>query len=942
MLDAIIPVAGFEIAIPAVILGMIIGMTYGILAVGLVLVFRSNKIINFAHGEIGAFGAVIFGVAVTRWHVPYWVGFPLALGLSAGLSSLAEVAVVRRLRNAPRLMSIVATLGVAQFLLALSIVINSQAAVGQLFPQPSWLPDFFVGPLLVTRAHVAMLLLTPVLVFGLVTFLRRSKYGLAIRGAAANPDAAHMAGISTGRMSAIAWGIAGAVSAYTAILFLPTRGVMAGESFGPGLLLRALVAAVIGRMSSLPMALVAGVGVGVIEQLLLWNAPRGGLVEGLMFLGILGALLAQRRAASGREEQKGTWASVQAWAPLPEGLLASWPVRNLGRMFAGVALVVALALPMVVTHSSAVTLTTIVAFAIIGLSVGVVTGLGGQLTLGQFAVAGIGAAGSYAVARQGTALWDVGGYLAAGAVGAAASIVIGIPALRIRGLMLAVATLGLALVTQSWLLDQSWMLGDGVSPGRPEFGGLVLDSGKSYYVFSVVVLAIALWLAHNVRAGGIGRRLVAVRDNEDNARAFTISATAVKLQGFALAGFLAGIGGAVYGHALSSISKAAFPVANSVDVVVMSVIGGIGVLSGPIVGALFVLGVPAFVPLDSAGLAATDLGALALILYVPGGIAQLVRPLRDRLVDRLARGSGLDAQAIRAEAADEPQDVAAKPSVDLSLPVVRSTTNSDVAEGDVLLRATDLRMSFGGVHAVAGVSLEVRRGEIVGLIGPNGAGKTTTFEVLGGFTAPDSGRVVFAGQDITHLAAHQRARLGLIRSFQDAGLFATLTVLDVVRLAQERAEPTRIGPALFGMDAGEGRKDARARELVAAMGLDRYRNKQTRELSTGTRRITELACLVALAPELLLLDEPSSGIAQRETEALEGLLRSLHVDLGITMVVIEHDIPLIMGLSDRIIAMDTGTVIADGPPDEVRNHPRVVSSYLGGDLTAIERSGVVT
>jgi ABC-type branched-subunit amino acid transport system ATPase component len=184
-----------------------------------------------------------------------------------------------------------------------------------------------------------------------------------------------------------------------------------------------------------------------------------------------------------------------------------------------------------------------------------------------------------------------------------------------------------------------------------------------------------------------------------------------------------------------------------------------------------------------------------------------------------------------------------------------------------------------------------------------------------------------------------RARLGLIRSFQDAALFPTLTVLETVALSFERLRPTNPIASSLGMHRAERSKEAAARELVALMGLERYRYKQIRELSTGTRRITELACVVALEPVVLLLDEPSSGIAQRETEALGELLLRLRDHLGCAMVIVEHDIPLLMGLATRVMAMDTGQVIAVGTPQEVRNDPLVVASYLGGDVVAIERSG---
>jgi ABC-type branched-subunit amino acid transport system ATPase component/ABC-type branched-subunit amino acid transport system permease subunit len=927
-----ISIAGFELTGPVLLLGAITGITYGLLAVGLVLVFRSNRLINFAHGEIGALGAAVLGVAVVRWHVPYWVALPGALTLAAAVGATAEVAVVRRLRNVPNLMSIVATLGVAQFLLVFSFVVNAQAGAARLFPQPPGFPEFDVGALRVTRAYFGMLVLTPILVLGLTLFLRRSRYGIAIRGSADNPDAARMAGVAASRMSTLSWAIAGAVSAFTAILIFPTRGFVTVESLGPSLLLRALVAAVIARMRSLPIALAAGIGVGILEQELLWNFSGGGIVEATLFVVILLALLIQPRHGS-REEEKGSWASVQPWPPLPDALRRIWTVRNLGWIVAAIGVVVSLLIGVLATNAAAITLVVIAAFGMVGLSFGVVTGLGGQLSLGQFAVAAIGATVSSAVVAQ-TGNFFLG--FGVGGLGAAAvSALIGLPALRIRGLMLAVTTLSFALAAQSWLLSQSWMLGEGEDPGRPIFGSSALDTGREYYFFSLIFVVVALWLARNVWRSGFGRRLRALRDNEDNARAFTVRTTDVKLQAFAVAGFLAGLGGAVYGHALSRLSNTAFPVGSSIDIVAMGVLGGVGLMAGPIIGALYIIGVPEFVPLDSAGLAAQKLGWLLLILYVPGGIAALVRPIRDRIIGLLARGHDIEVEEEPPEGAEPVQLGATTLLEPRKQSAAKKTTGT-------ILSVDKLSKHYGGVVAVNDVSFDVDDGSTLGIIGPNGAGKTTLFELIGGFTKPDTGSVTFAGRDVSRWGPERRGKLGLIRSFQDASLFPTMTVLETVKLALERAIPTRTVLSLVALDTSEKRRDERAREIVTLMGLDGYRHKPCGELSTGTRRITEIACMLALEPSVLLLDEPSSGVAQRETEALGELLERVKAYLGTTLIVIEHDMPLIMGLSDRIIAMESGRVIADDTPAKVRSDSRVIESYLGGDVTAIERSGIVT
>ena len=928
-----------ETPFPPILQCAIIGMTYGLLAVGLVLIYRTNRIINFAHGQIGAFGAAFFGVAAVKWHFPYWVAFPIALLVAGMTGAAAETGVVRRLRNAPRLMSVVATLGVGSFLVIFASVINSTASAGSIYPQPSWLPVFNIGGLRVTEAYSGMLFLSPLFVLAIALFLKRSRFGLAIRAAAANPEAARMSGISASRMSSLSWAIAGALSAFSAILTAPTQGFTSGDSFGPELLLRAMTAAVIGRMQSLPIAMAGGIGLGVLEQILLWNYQQAGtgLVEVMLFIVILVALLAQRQRG-GRDEEKGSWAAVQGLRPIPERLQEIRLIRSLPMVF-GVTFVVVLALlPLFITNSLSVTFTGIIGYAMVGLSIGVLTGLGGQLTLGQFAVAAIGAVVSYKVSSR------IGDFplalLYAGLGAGLVSVVIGLPALRIRGLMLTVTTLGFALATPAWLLTQPWMLGEGRDPGRPIVDGNPLDTGHKYYYFALVLFVLMLILARNIRRSGFGRLLVAIRDNEDNARAFTVRASVVKMQGYLIAGFIAGIGGATYGHSLSSIGVGTFPAKASIDVVVMTVLGGVSVLAGPVIGAVWVLGLP-LLKIGNIGLAATTFGALLLILWKPGGLIQLVEPVRDRVVKAIARRHGIDPEPLFA-GWNEPESEGRAPA-SLGDLHVRERAAVDrrhrPVAGSTVLEARHLRKSFGGVQAVRDVSFAVRAGETVGLIGPNGAGKTTTFEMLGGFTRPDTGHVVFDRRDISYLGPEERAKLGLIRSFQDAALFPTMTVKETVMLALERVQPTRFFAATVGLTWGERSKERRARALVAAMGLDRYRDKQIQELSTGTRRITEIACLVALEPVCLLLDEPSSGIAQRETEALGRLLADLRRQLDLTLVIIEHDIPLIMGISDRIIAMADGTVIAEGTPDEVRNDQHVIDAYLGGSIAAIERSG---
>ncbi|HEU4841631.1 MAG TPA: ATP-binding cassette domain-containing protein [Ilumatobacteraceae bacterium] len=261
----------------------------------------------------------------------------------------------------------------------------------------------------------------------------------------------------------------------------------------------------------------------------------------------------------------------------------------------------------------------------------------------------------------------------------------------------------------------------------------------------------------------------------------------------------------------------------------------------------------------------------------------------------------------------------------------------------VALEVDGLVRRFGGIRAVDGASFAVHEREIVGVIGPNGAGKTTIFDLVSGYIPVDAGRILLAGRDITRASPSARAAAGLGRSFQDALLFPEMTVFETLQVANERFVRHRSALAaalrLPGVFDDEERTVLRAEELMDLLDLGRFRTSFVRELSTGTRRIVDLACQVAHRPTVILLDEPSSGIAQREAEALAPVLRRLRDEMGAALVVIEHDIPLVSSIADRLVALDVGKVIATGPPPEVLVDPRVVESYLGTSSAAISRSG---
>ncbi|MCP4435582.1 MAG: ATP-binding cassette domain-containing protein [Actinomycetia bacterium] len=963
-------VMAYEVSPAILTRGVLTGLGYALLAVGLVLAYRSSRFINFAHSAIGIFAAIIMGWFVQELGLPYWIGFLVGLGVAAGIGIGTEFVVVRRLSDSPRVLAMIATLGLSQVLILMASLIASEVGLSNAFPAPPGFPTFDVGALQVVPALSALAILSPIVLVGIGLFLRFSKAGIGIRAAASNPDAAALAGVSPERMARISWGLAGAVAAFSAILFLGEGNVLTPETLGPSLLVRGLAAASIARFRNIPVAAACGVGIGVVEAVLATGDANSGLIELVLLVAILAALATERR--SGREGETQNWGQLAADSRPPLAYRDMAVFRFAPLILGVVLLVAALGLSTLLVPSDAAVMNRVVAFAMVGASIALITGLGGQLTLGQFGIAGVGAAVSVVVVdRVGEWNWSPVAAMAAGAVVAA---LLGLPALRVRGLQLGVVTLAFALVASNWLLEQEWLLGsDGVVPGRP----LHSPEVGSFLQVSIICLAVVLFLLRNLRVGAFGRKLVAVRDNEKAARAMSVSAMKVTVQANVLSGAVAGLGGALLAHGLSTVRAADFSVAASIDAVAVTVIGGLGSLFGSLLGSLYLIGIPGVIDLPIWGLALLNLGWIVLILAVPGGLAHFGTRIRVRVQDAIAAFLGavevprdtpppdpldlvpdqapivlgeLEAHGPQTPPPFNPASIITVPAQSPQYQEPQQYQEQPLQPGPQVqpayhlppvLAASGLVKRYGSVPAVDGVELAVFPGEVVGLIGPNGAGKTTLFELLSGFVHPDEGVVVFDGHDISSLTPNRRSELGLARSFQSATLFPTLSLLDTVMVARERLAPSTIRESMIGLGGRDREREQAALELIEAFGLGEFTEVPVGNLPTGTRRLGELACAVAMQPKLLLLDEPSAGIAQSEVEQLSTVLVGLRNNYGLTMVIIEHDLPMLSSVCDRMIALELGRIIAQGAPLDVQRHPEVVQAYMGTEQAAISRSGAL-
>jgi ABC-type branched-subunit amino acid transport system ATPase component len=437
-----------------------------------------------------------------------------------------------------------------------------------------------------------------------------------------------------------------------------------------------------------------------------------------------------------------------------------------------------------------------------------------------------------------------------------------------------------------------------------------------------------------------------VRDNEASASAYGVSPAVAKLRAFALSGAIATMGGSMLAILYVQFTPDRFLVEHSLRIVSMAIIGGLGSIYGAVLGAVYIAGLPAAIGASGqVAMLTSGLGLLILLMYLPGGLAQVLFKIRDVIVAQADKQ--LTRQAAERAAADLEAGVEATPASNrgkpapLASPAASRKERPHVPRSVLALAAADVRVTFGGLLALDGVSIEAAQHETVGLIGSNGAGKSTLMNVITGFIPPTAGRIEIFGEDVTLLSPHKRASVGIARVFQDARLFGSLTVRDSILVALEASDPAKFVPSLLGLPSSrrsEKAKLSQADELITFLGLGRYADTFIGVLSTGTRRICELACIMAANPRVMLLDEPTAGIAQRETEAFGPLIDQVKNELGATMILIEHDMPLVMALSDRIYCMSAGRVIAEGEPEQMRTDPAVIAAYLGTDDRAISRS----
>jgi ABC-type branched-subunit amino acid transport system ATPase component/ABC-type branched-subunit amino acid transport system permease subunit len=547
-------------------------------------------------------------------------------------------------------------------------------------------------------------------------------------------------------------------------------------------------------------------------------------------------------------------------------------------------------------------------FGVISLSLVVVTGYAGQVSLAQLTLAGV---GGFLVATIGTS-WGVPFPIAPllAACGATViGVVVGLPALRVRGLPVAVVTLSLAVALQAiWFRNSDIVPSAGKNVDPPTLFGIDLGPGTGaafprlpFCLMVLAVLAIVGVGVAKLRTSRLGSSMLAVRANERSASASGINVVTTKIAAFAIGAFIAGLGGSLLGYRLGNVTWDSFDVLLGLGMFATVYLVGVTSVSGAIIAGLVGYGGILYYAADKwlsvdqywFQIVSGALLVLTLIIHPEG----LLDPIHRRLADR-RRGR---------ERTEEPSE--ARPT---AVPSIVRAEAEPAAAGRAVLSVDGVEVHYGGVVALSDVSFEVASGSIVGLIGPNGAGKTTLVDAISGFTSC-RGRVALDGVDLDGRSPHMRNRAGLARTFQGLELWSDLTVEENVQVGHRASRRSHEDVA----------------ELLALLGLDGHADRLAGELSQGQRQMVSIARALVSEPTVLLLDEPAAGLDTNESEALADTLRSIR-DSGVTIVLIDHDMELVLGLCDEIQVLDFGRLIASGPPDVVRADRSVTEAYLGG------------
>jgi ABC-type branched-subunit amino acid transport system ATPase component/ABC-type branched-subunit amino acid transport system permease subunit len=867
-----------ELILRFALLGLGIGGVYALGAVGVVAIHRGSKTINFAHGGIALWGALVFYALRDDLRMPAAVAALLTLAAAAAFGALVYLLVIRPIRARTQLSRMVATLGLLGLLVGLAHTTFENSPRVPLSPLPAGSIALLGQP--VPAERVIVFAIAVVAIALLAAWSAWARLPLMTRAMAEHETAAQALGASPHLLGGLNWALGSVCAAAAGILVAPIVGQF--DTAMVTVTAFALAAALLGRFDSYLPALLGGLALGVgeavVTHLVAELVPQDfqlGWPQTVPFVAVMAILVLRRDRAANRLP------AVPA-PPVAAGLFRPVPV-----VVALVAAVGVLTFGGLQWRDAA---TASIVFAILVLSLVLLVGYANQISLAQLTVAGLGA---FVTVRLdlavGVPFWLAP--LVGAAVGAVAGLLVGLPALRVRGANLAILTMGLAIAVSVVLFESTYFTGGitGLQPTPPTLFGIDVDAAlhpDRYGYIALFWLVVAGAVVAVVRRSKLGRRLLVVRTNERAAASVGINVARAKLAAFVISSALAGAAGVLLAFRNSSITFTGFSFMESINLVSLAVIAGVTSVSGGLLGGVLAFGGLLWLLVSELEIGfvtdnyATIFGAgLVLTVIVhENGIAWRKRS--------------------RLDPAPLPAGVAP-------------------TRGGAELVADGVTVRFGGVTAVRGADLHAPPGAVTGLVGPNGAGKTTLLDAIGGFAPVETGAVRLGDHPLTRATPDARARAGLGRVFQAGELFEDLTVAQNLRVAAENAGAT------------DGRLPA-----AAAAALDRFDlagdlARLPTELPMARRRLVGIVRALAANPAVVLLDEPGAGLSATEIEALAAGLRELAHDTGLAVLVVDHDMALVMSACDRIVVLAQGRVLAEGTPDEVRADPAVREAYLG-------------
>jgi ABC-type branched-subunit amino acid transport system ATPase component/branched-subunit amino acid ABC-type transport system permease component len=1009
---------------------------YMMMSIGIVVVFRASRVLNLAHGAMAMLPAYIVYAADRA-------GLNLVLCLLLGLvgGGLLGMAVerffIRPLSKQGPTAQTVGTVAVYGLVVAVAAQIWGSGA--HLAPQVFPAGGVPISNALLRWGQLGLFAIGLVAAVGFVALFRFTWIGLAMRASAENPRAASLMGVSPQLMARLAWLLGGSLAGLAGILLAAVTNL---QPYSLSLqMLPAFVAALIGGLESVPGAVVGSFIVGVTQGIVPafaslpvigGFASQAGVPElALTVLALLVMYLrGQRfssvdiRASLGNTGEAGNQHSVfdvkrvrnpgggrRAMRFALLAVLVGWPILGQGHALFGITTFTLLGTAILACQ-----------YFLVASSIVMLTGWVGQISLSQAAFVGISAFSSAIIATHAGIVFPYS-LLVGGVVAAFASALLGVVALRVRGLYLAVATLIFTWMADQYLFVAPWFAGNGgsVTAQPPSLGvqgaypSFDFTQRSTMYFVMLAVAAVVLFALKNLRDSKTGRAFAAVRGSEMAAGSLGIDVIRSKLLAFAAAGFIAGLAGNLILASQVTVVPGQFNLSESLLFLAIAVVGGLRSLGGAVAASMLFAGLSeVFFQIPALGtylqLVSAALLALVLLVY-PGGLAALPgtvnrllasarsnRVLRgtvdtvgaagtaalayvrtaareltvarravvrqvappDKVVPllRVRGGSGsprITALSVSADSLFRRRSHPGTPSRDeadpaqqssdlpeaksaLSLPAVgsRRLALEDVgepfrAEGAVL-EAANITVRFGGLTAVDEASLIVRGGQIVGLIGPNGAGKTTLFNSISGLNIPTSGTVHLFDKEVTNLPVHKRAAMGLGRTFQVIQLFPELTVFENLMVATHLQNPTGLLSNLLVSGRAfraEVAAEETCRRVVRFLGIEEVADRQAGGLPFGTLRLVEIARALVTGAPVLMLDEPASGLDNRETERLSELLLFIRNRLGVSILLIEHDVAMVTGVSDYMYVLNRGRILAQGVPAAIQRDPAVIAAYLG-------------